>query len=336
VVTSEGPYFDELAVGQVFANAPSYTLTDGRAAVHQMIVGDRLRLPLDDVLARKVSGVAPLAHPAFVWDVAIGQSTIVTQHVKANLFYRGLVFRRLPAIGDTLTTVTKVEGLRQNTRREGRAPTGLVALRIETKDQEERSILGFWRCAMLPLRNDQETGLRDDLDSIGAGVDLEVISGSAASWDMSVFGPAGDTQNLVEGLSIDVIGADVVSSAPELARLTLNIASVHHDAAAGGGQRLVYGGHTIGIALAQAVRVLPDMATVLGWHGCDHLGPVHEGDALSSSITVEKIDVDSSLGLVAHLRSRVFAGDARRPVLDWRFVALFPPVLTPSKLETQR
>src|SRR6202034_154238 len=51
-----------------------------------------------------------------------------------------------------------------------------------------------------------------------------------------------------------VPGGDVVSSAPELARLTLNVAMVHHDASAAGGQRLVYGGHAIGLALAQAAR----------------------------------------------------------------------------------
>ena len=45
-----------------------------------------------------------LAHPALVSDVAIGQSTLATQRVKANLFYRGLTFHRFPVIGDTLCT----------------------------------------------------------------------------------------------------------------------------------------------------------------------------------------------------------------------------------------
>src|SRR5690606_29092637 len=112
--------------------------SEGRAATHQAIVGDRLRLPLDDVLARAVTGRAPLAHPAFVWDVAIGQSTVATHHVKANLFYRHLRFHRLPAIGDTISTRTQVVGLRENRRKKDRAPTGLVALRIVTTDQEDR------------------------------------------------------------------------------------------------------------------------------------------------------------------------------------------------------
>ena len=87
----EGPYFDELGVGQEFGHAPGLTLTSGLAAAHQAITGDRLALATDHELCREVTGGAPLASPSLVWDVSIGQSTVVTQHVKANLFYRGLV-----------------------------------------------------------------------------------------------------------------------------------------------------------------------------------------------------------------------------------------------------
>src|SRR5215472_18891538 len=141
----EGPYFDELAVGQEFRGAPGVTLTSGLAAAHQAITGDRLALATDHELCREVTGGSPLASPSLVWDVAIGQSTVVTQHVKANLFYRGLAFRRAPLIGDTLTTITKVVALRQNSPRPGRAATGLAALRIITTDQQDQPVLDFWR-----------------------------------------------------------------------------------------------------------------------------------------------------------------------------------------------
>ena len=42
--------------------------------------------------------------------------------------------------------------------------------------------------------------------------------------------------------------------------------------------RLVYGGHTIGLALAQLTRTMPNILTVADWHSCDHLGSVREGD----------------------------------------------------------
>ncbi len=122
-----------------------------------------------------------------------------------------------------------------------------------------------------------------------------------------------------------VSGGDVMSGAPESARLTLNMAKVHHDQTARAAGRLAYGGHTIGIALHQAVRAIPGMVTVVGWRSCDHAGPVWEGDTLTSAIEVEQTDRPARGGTVARLRSRV---RATRPdtlgadVLDWRSVAL--------------
>lgn len=324
-----GPYFDELSVGQVFAESPAVTLTDGQRSTHQAILGNRLRLALDDSLAIEVTGQAGLVSPALAWDTSIGQSTSVTQHVKANLFYRGLCFRRFPVIGDTLRTVTTIDGLKENTRRAGRPATGLAALHIVTTDQHDRPVLDFWRCAMLPLTSDDAPeGPRDDLGTIGQDPSLADLGAAVADWDLARFRarvPGEHFADLSVGQVWNVEGADVVSSAPELARLTGNIAAVHHDAGAAGGSRLVYGGHTIGLALHQATRALPAMVTVSGWQSCDHVGPVHEDDTLLSTVVVEGLDALPGGGGLAHLRVTV---DARRQgadptlVLDWRLSAV--------------
>jgi acyl dehydratase len=323
-----GPYFDELHAGQVFAGAPAMTLTPGLAAVHQSILGDRLRLPLDAELSAAVTGLpAPLAHPGLVCDVAIGQSTLATQHVKANLFYRGLVFYRFPAIGDTLFTRTEVVGLKKNSAKPGKAPTGLVALRMTTIDQVDRLILDFYRCAMLPLSSaagPDDADHADDLSKVGA--DLAAPPSAVDEWNAEVFRERIPGPHFDADLAGSVLhsSADLVSSAPELARLTLNIAAVHHDSRIGG-RRLVYGGHTIGLALAQASRLLPNLATVLGWQSCDHTGPVHEGDTLYSELHIESAEPTDNGGVLG-LRSLVYAvsdaQDEPRQVLDWRFTAL--------------
>ncbi|MCB0924142.1 MAG: acyl dehydratase [Mycobacterium sp.] len=329
-----GPYFDDLSVGQVYDWAPPLTLTSGIAAAHQAILGDRLRLALDGELAHAVTGIpSTLAHPALVCDVAIGQSTLVTRRVKANLFYRGLAFHRFPVVGDTLYTRTEVVGLKQNSDRPGREPSGLAALRMTTTDQVGRLVLDFYRCAMLPMNGAADTGNRDDLSGIGAGPLPD--TGATATWDADAFRARVPGRYCYPDLTGTTLSssADVVSSAPELARLTLNIAAAHHDRRRDG-RRLVYGGHTIGLALAQATRLLPDLVTVLGWESCDHLGPVFEGDTLYSDLTVEQvIPLRDRRGGVLRLHSRVFAagggneggneGDGPdRPVLDWRFTAL--------------
>jgi acyl dehydratase len=333
-----GPFFEDLAVGMVFDTAPSMTLTDGAAAVHQSIVGDRLRLALDAELARAVTGATgPLAHPALVCDVAIGQTTLATQRVKANLFYRGLAFHRFPVIGDTLFTRTEVVGLKQNSAKPGRAPTGLAALRMTTVDNVGRLVLDFYRCAMLPLRDGAaDTGHADDLSAIGA--QGPPAPDPTADWDADAYRAKVPGAHFDSGIAGSVLHstADVVSSAPDLARLTLNIAATHHDWRVSG-QRLVYGGHTIALALAQATRLLPNLVTVLGWQSCDHTGPVHEGDTLYSELHVDAaVPLPDSRGGVLKLRSLVYAvpggrseanggtdqGEPDRQVLDWRFTAL--------------
>ncbi len=325
-VRVRGPFFDELSTGQVFDEAPSVTLTSGMTAAHQAILGNRLRLSLDRTLAEEVAGRPGLVSPALAWDVAIGQSTSVTQHVKANVFYRGLAFRRHPVVGDSLRTVTTVGGLKENSRRPGRPPTGLAALHIVTVDQQDRSVLDFWRCAMLPLSSaSAPAGAREDLDVIGATPSRADLSVSVKDWDLARYRErvAGEHfTDLVVGRTWIVEGADVVSSAPELARLTGNIAKVHHDAVAAGGTRLVYGGHTIGLALHQVTRALPALVTIGGWRGCDHLGPVREGDALTSTVVVQGLDPLPAGGGLAHLRVEVDAtaeDGSTTPVLDWTF-----------------
>jgi acyl dehydratase len=319
------PYFEDLSVGQVDRSAPAATLTDGMAAVHQSIVGDRLALALDSEMARRVLGTdSTLAHPALVWDLAIGQSTGLTGRVVANLFYRGLAFRWAPVIGDTLSTATEVVALRETSRKAGRAPTGLAALRVRTTDQEGRSVLDFWRCAMLPLReHDATTGAADSLDAIPAELPERTLTEAVATWNLEGLGD-GRLLSAPPGTRWRSHAGDVVSSAPELARLTLNVAAVHHDGASKSAERLVYGGHTIGLAAAQASRALPEILTIVAWHSCDHLAPVREGDTLRSEIELERVDPLPAGGALAHLRSRVNAvrGPEDVPVLDWRYVAV--------------
>ncbi|MBS1843634.1 MAG: acyl dehydratase [Actinobacteria bacterium] len=326
-----GPFFDELELGRRVVDAPSITLDEGLAATHRSILGTRFRLALDRNLARRVTGEdRRIADPSLVWDIAIGQSTILTQRVIANLFYRGLAFTRMPRLGDTLSTTAEVVALKQNATKEGKAATGLAALRIVTTDQEDRAVLDFHRCAMLPLADPQgSTGHRDDMSAVGRaadGVGIDATSG----WDLGPLrSPAADEAGrFVPGRRWEIASGDVVSAAPELARLSLNIAAAHHDAAANAqGRRLVYGGHVIGLAAAQVTRAIPEIAAIVAWHSCDHLAPVAEGDTLTSVVELEEVD-RSPAGQSLSLRSRVEARatGAADPVavLDWRFVALVP------------
>ena len=153
---TSGPYFDELQVGQVFdcGTGDDADRRCGRAAPGDPRGPVAAAAGRRAVRGRSPGRPTPLAHPGLVCDVAIGQSTLVTQRVKANLFYRGLAFHRFPVIGDTLFTRTEVVGLKQNSAKPGPGATGLAALRMTTIDQADRLVLDFYRCAMLPLAPD--------------------------------------------------------------------------------------------------------------------------------------------------------------------------------------
>jgi acyl dehydratase len=79
------------------------------------------------------------------------------------------------------------------------------------------------------------------------------------------------------------------------------------------------------LALAQASRLLPNLATVLGWQSCDHTGPVHESDTLYSELRIDSAEPTDNGGVLG-LRSLVYAvsepDTEPRQVLDWRFTAL--------------
>jgi hypothetical protein len=77
---------------------------------------------------------------------------------------------RFPVIGDSVHTRTEVVGLRANSVKPGRAPTGMAAQRMITTDQADRLVLDFYRCAMLPAGPDRRPDDRpgDDLSTIGA------------------------------------------------------------------------------------------------------------------------------------------------------------------------
>jgi acyl dehydratase len=328
-VTVGGPWFEDFDRGQLFDDAPGLTVRSGHAAVHQALIGDRLRLALVAALCRAVTGRdTPLVHPNLVCDVAIGQSTGPSRRVRGNLFYRGLVLARPVFVGGTLRTRTEIVGLKQNRRRDGAQASGLVAMRVQTTDELGEPVLDFWRCPMIPLRDPEaDTGHADDFTEIPQELDqTRPADATPGEWRLdrlraAVPGPYHDALEAGQTFMVEA-GEKTVTGAPELARLTLNVATAHTDATLSPhGRRLVYGGHTISVAAAHATRAIPAIATIIAWRSCEHIAPVFEGDGLRTELGV----VDSSLGGLVEFRARVSRLRAEAEaglVLDWSFVAV--------------
>jgi len=297
----DGPFFEDFYNGQIFG-APAVTVTEGFCSIYQSITGDRMRLSLDHELTKKVTGSnSGMVHPMLVINIVNGQTTYASQNVKGNLFYRGLIMKSPVFIGDTLTTTTKVVGLNQNKNKPGRNATGMVALEIETLNQNNECVMRYWRCPMIPCRDPSaETGHLDDFSQIPKGLPEEAILASVPStWNIepltnSSFEPS--LPNLQQQDRVVVTGQDTITCAAELVRLTGNIAFAHTDASRSYlKKRLVYGGHTISLAYAQIMRAIPDTVTLIGWQRCDHLAPVLEEDIIRSEFEVLRVNQVSSV-----------------------------------------
>jgi 2-methylfumaryl-CoA hydratase len=332
-----GPWFEDFHRGLEF-EAPAITITEGLAGQYQALFGDRLRLPLDHHASRAISGsAAPLAHPLLAINVAVGQSTWASQRVKANLFYRGLLLRQPVCLGDSLHTRTRVVALRQNRVQAGRAATGIVALEMTTSNQRGETVLHFWRCPMIPCRAaSADTGHADDLDGIGGSAGRDDLQRALPSgWALAA--AAGwrglRAAGIRPGQAFRIEARDTVTSAPELVRMSLNMAMAHTDARLSYlGERLVYGGHTISMAFAQLTRALPNLLTILAWDSCDHTAPVIENDRLRTGFTVTDVVPAHGDAGGALLRIHAECYAARGPaspaapeseskVLDWTFWA---------------
>ncbi|MEV6164947.1 hypothetical protein AB0L71_24085 [Streptomyces sp. NPDC052052] len=319
----DGPYGDDFVIGEPLPPAPALTIDEGTAALYQAISGDPAPLPLSTPLSHATTGAAArVVNSALVLQVAIGQSTVATKNVIANLFYRDVTLHRQIHVGTTLTsTVTPVA--RAFSRDNGKGRRAKVLLSIEARDEHGTLVASLERLSLLPVRN------RDCLVEAGdiGGADsarplAELLPAVPKGWDLTRL----PQQPLPEvGHRVTDPLYDSLSGALDLVRLTQNQAAAHRDPARGQqGRRLVYGGHVVALAQASLGRLVPGLAAVVGWRSCDHLAPCFEDDLLSFDVTCEERLPVAGGALVA-FRVR---GQGRRSeaepvdVIDFRPVAL--------------
>lgn len=319
----DGPYGDDFTMGEPLPSAPAITIDDGLAAQYQAISGDPARLALSLPLSHAITGrAARVVNSALALQVAIGQSTVATKIVIANLFYRDVTLHRQIATGTTLTsTVTPIA--RAFTRDNGTGRRAKVLLAIETRDQDGELVASLERLALLPLRNQNRLIEAGDIGSADSSRSLtELLPAVPKGWNLARL----STAPLPEaGWQAGDPLRDSISGALDLVRLTQNQAAAHRDPARGQqGRRLVYGGHVVALAQASLSRLVPGLAAVVGWRSCDHLAPSFEDDLLSFHVTCDELLPVEGGALIA-FRIR---GQARRPgsepveVLDFRPVAL--------------
>jgi acyl dehydratase len=274
--TRPGPYYEDFVVGATLPPLPSVTLSDADNSIYRAITGDQHALAADARLYRSVAGTdGSLANPGMVMHYSIGQTTMATRQAIANLYYRSVRVLRPVELGETVSTVTTVLGLRDSSPK-GDQYRGKVWLGIVTAT-EAGAVVEYERCALVRARGSEPPGHNDEIPGPSDPTPLDQLVAGVPAWDL---GPLATTEWQLGEARVDPLRDHVDLAAP-LARLTFNQAAVHRDAtSAANGVRLVYGGHVQGLAQASLTRMVPGLAAVVAWDGCDHVGPAFEGDLL--------------------------------------------------------
>lgn len=322
-----GPFGDDFVVGEVLAAVPGVTVDSGVAAYFQALSGDPSKLSLSDVVSAAVTGRAErVVNAGLVLQVAIGQSTVATKIVIANLFYRDVVLHKPVFVGDTLTTLVTPTA-RAFTRDSGAGRRAKVLLDIETRDQHGALVASLQRLALLPMRSQETFAAVGEVMSASPSTALgEFVGVVPSEWDLSAI----STGSVVQpGFAVVDPLRDSISDALGLVRLTQNLAAAHRDPTRGQhGRRLVYGGHVIALAQASLARMVPGFVTTLGWRSCDHLAPSFEDDLLEFDVTVEdQLAVEGGVVAGIRVRGRAIRGhDVPVEVIDYRPVVLLAGV----------
>ncbi len=323
MIPLDSPYYEDLSVGQVLPAQPSVVIDDGMAALYQSMVGERLPMAMDPAVCEAVTGRSGrLASPALVMHLSIGHSTTLTRRVIANLFYRDVRLLRPVLVGQSIATTVTVVALADSRPRAGRPHRGKVLVDIVTTADGEPAVT-YQRAPLLPQASDEQPGHDDDLGTTPP-LDLSsYVELVPAHWD---FAPLGSGTGWQPGTTVADPARDVVDNALALVRLTNNLAMVHRDAEESPyPQRLLYGGHVVGLAQASLSRVLPGMSTVVGWHGCDHTAPAFEGDQVSFQHTLlDTAPAASGRVFAVHVEGFAHRSGEPEHILDWTVIAAAP------------
>lgn len=319
---NDGPYYDEFSQGMTIPWLPPVTVTEADNVAYRMITGDQHLPSADRGLAAKLTGrQGGMVYPALAMQYSIGQTTNATRRAIANLYYRSVRILRTVHVGETLRTTATVLGLADGKPRDGQH-RGKVWLGIETVG-DDGPVARYERCALVAARHGSP-GHSDEIPGPSDPAPLAGLVELVPSWDLNVL-PR--TEWAVGETRTDAM-RDHVDLAPSLARMTFNQAFVHRDGTRSiYNKRLVYGGHVQGLAQSSLSRVLPGIATVVAWDGCDHVGPAFEGDLLAFRHTLTE-ELPANGGRLMRFEVRGATVDAEGNVGDdilvWTPIVLAP------------
>jgi 2-methylfumaryl-CoA hydratase len=347
VKTNAGNFFEDFKLGQTLHHATPRTLTEGDRALYTALYGSRFALQSGDAFANHLGFHKSPVDDLLVFHTVFGKSVPdISLNAVANLGYAEGRFMKPVYPGETLTAISEVIGLKENSNKQ----TGVVYVRTRGLNEKDEMVLSYVRWVMVRKRDPEaatETLVPKLADSVAAS-DLRVaphtdyatlfntqLSGSEHRWD-----------DYAPGEKIDHVDGMTVEEAEHMlaTRLYQNTAKVHFnqftESKGRFGKRLIYGGHVISIARALSFNGLANAVSIAAINAGRHVAPLFSGDTVFAwSEVLDRCDIPHRRDVGA-LRLRLVAtknlpcdgfpdkddkgGYAENVILDFDYWALLP------------
>lgn len=286
--TNAGNFFEDFSVGRVLTHATPLTLTTGDASLYRALYGTRTSVQSADSFAKGIGYPRAPLDDLLVFHAVFGKTVPdISLNAVANLGYAEGVFHRAVYPGDTVTSVSEVIGVKENSN----GKTGTVYVRTTGTNQRGESVLSYVRWVMVRKRDAANPAPEPVVPELTSAVDAADLGKAVpaldiAKWDAALSGSPFFWDDYEVGEKIDhVDGMTVEESDHMLAtRLYQNTAKVHFNQHTEGqgrfGRRLIYGGHVISLARGLAFNGCGNAFHLLAINGGRHVAPLFAGDTV--------------------------------------------------------
>jgi 2-methylfumaryl-CoA hydratase len=298
--TNPGNYFEDFRFGQVITHATPRTVTVGDVALYTSLYGTRFAVQSSDAFAKRIGYPRAPLDDLLTFHVVFGKTTPdISLNAIANLGYANCRFLKPAYPGDTLSSVSEVIGLKENSNRE----TGTVYVRSTGRNQDGDIVLEYVRWVMVRKRDKQSPAPEPIVPKLAERVDPALIGAAVppleiARYDYALAGSPYRWKDYEVGEKIDhVDGMTLEEAEHQIAtRLYQNTAKVHfnqHTEAKGRfGKRIVYGGVVISLARALSFNGLANAFHLAAINGGRHVAPCFAGDTVYAwSEVLEKVEL---------------------------------------------
>ncbi len=322
--TNAGNFFEDFSIGQVIRHATPKTITAGDVSLYSALYGSRFAVQSSEAFAHAIDYARAPVDDLLVFHTVFGKTVPdISLNAVANLGYAGGRFLATVFPGDTLSAISEVIGLKENSN----GKTGTVYVRSTGYKSDGTEVLDYVRWVMVRKRNEASPApeplvpvLPDAIAPDALGDACPLIDNG--SWDNDLSGSPFRFGDYAVGEMIDhVDGMTVEEAEHQLAtRLYQNTAKVHFNQFTEGqgrfGRRLIYGGHVISLARALSFNGLGNAFHIAAINGGRHVAPLFAGDTVFAwSQVVEVAEIEGRFDVGA-LRLQTVA-TRNRPCADF-------------------